>query len=174
MAVRNRRAGQSELRELQRRVKDEARLSALQQARLEVDAHEKLVDVLLSIHKEASEPRDWKALAFPLRPPRPTKQRHHEMRARRQVVLFDAGLVSAQPFAVKEQLEKAEWRDESDFRHAIAQYDLDQAESERRKELALRVLSHDVEAFRQALQQDDPLVDLAELCVFPQPGFRPT
>ena len=38
--------------ELQRRAKEQAKLSALEQARLEVETYENRIDVLLSVHKE--------------------------------------------------------------------------------------------------------------------------
>ena len=50
-------------RELERRLKEQAKLSALEQARLEVEAHENELEVLLSIHKERSAAVDWRAFA---------------------------------------------------------------------------------------------------------------
>lgn len=46
-------------RELERRIKERAKLSALEQARLDVEAHENALEVLLSVHKEQGAPIEW-------------------------------------------------------------------------------------------------------------------
>lgn len=55
-------------RELQKALKEQAKLSAQEQARLEVAAYENSIDVLLSVHKEASPTFDWLALIAAMAP----------------------------------------------------------------------------------------------------------
>src|SRR5437773_6805419 len=68
-------------KELERRLKEQAKLSALEQARLEVEAHENELEVLLSIHKERSAAVDWRALASGLPPHNPARLARHELAA---------------------------------------------------------------------------------------------
>ncbi len=49
---RQQREAQKTKKELARRTKEQAKLSVLEQARLEVETHENLLEVLLSVHKE--------------------------------------------------------------------------------------------------------------------------
>jgi hypothetical protein len=46
-------------REFERQYKEQAKLSAIEQARLEVKAHENNLEVPLSVHKEQGETWDW-------------------------------------------------------------------------------------------------------------------
>jgi len=63
---RQQREAQKRQRELERRTKEQAKLSALEQARLEVETHENYLEVLLSVHKEQGETWDWLAIAATL------------------------------------------------------------------------------------------------------------
>lgn len=49
---RQQRDAQKRLRELERQSREQAKLSAIEQARLEVETHERGLDVLLSVYKE--------------------------------------------------------------------------------------------------------------------------
>ena len=56
---REERASLKRQKELERMLKEQAKLSVAEQARLEVEAFENSLEVLLSIHKQASEKFDW-------------------------------------------------------------------------------------------------------------------
>lgn len=58
-------------KELAKRAKEHERLSALEQAKLEVETFENEIAVLLSVHKECREAIDWPRLAAALPPPLP-------------------------------------------------------------------------------------------------------
>src|ERR1039458_2888850 len=68
---RQQRDAQKRQRELERQNKEQAKLSAIEQARLEVETHENKLEVLLSVHREQGEIWDWVALAASLAPPCP-------------------------------------------------------------------------------------------------------
>src|SRR6266480_4295746 len=68
-------------KELERRLKEQEKLSALEQARLVVEAHENELEVLLSVHKERSTAVDWRALSSALPPPEPPRLARHELLA---------------------------------------------------------------------------------------------
>jgi hypothetical protein len=56
---RQQRDAQKRQRELERQNKEQAKLSAIEQARLEVETHENKLEVLLSVHREQGEIWDW-------------------------------------------------------------------------------------------------------------------
>ena len=81
---RQQRDAQKRRRELERKIKEQAKLSAIEQARLEVESYENDIDVLLSIHKEQAEEWDWWGIAVSLRPVPPRRQSNNELRARQR------------------------------------------------------------------------------------------
>jgi len=91
---RQQREAHRRLRDLERRSKERAKLSTLEQARLDVETHQGELDVRLSIHKEQSERWDWRAIATLLPPLAPQKQRHQELRAQQSQILAAAGFPS--------------------------------------------------------------------------------
>src|SRR5688500_14871315 len=74
--------------EVERRTKERTKLNAIEQAKLEVEAFENQIEVLLSIHKDCAAPRDWLALSIALPPPCPIKDSRHELRARQTATVL--------------------------------------------------------------------------------------
>jgi hypothetical protein len=85
---RQQRDAQRRLRELERQAKEQAKLSAIEQARLEVERFENQLEVLLSVHKEHGETWDWTAIAASLPPPKPQKISRHEYQVRQRVTVL--------------------------------------------------------------------------------------
>lgn len=71
---REERTARKRQRDLERMLKEQAKLSAQEQARLEVESFENAVDVLLSVHREANPKFDWMALVAALSPHRRADQ----------------------------------------------------------------------------------------------------
>jgi hypothetical protein len=65
---REERTAKKRQRELEKMLKEQAKLSAQEQARLEVEAFENKLDVLLSVHREVSSGVDWMGLLVALPP----------------------------------------------------------------------------------------------------------
>jgi hypothetical protein len=84
---RRERDAQKRQRELERQNKEQAKLSAMEQARLEVEIYENRLDVLLSVHKEQGEIWDWVALAASLPPPCPQKNSYHELKTKQLMLV---------------------------------------------------------------------------------------
>ena len=78
---RHQRDAQRRLRELQRQSKEQAKLSAMEKARLEVETFENQLEVLLSVHKEQGDVWDWTAIEASLPPPCPQRNSYHEQKA---------------------------------------------------------------------------------------------
>jgi hypothetical protein len=79
---RQHRAAQVRQRELAKQIKEQAKLSTQQQARLEVDAFENALEVLLSVHKGGSPALDWRQVLNEPPPLPPVRQRLQELRTR--------------------------------------------------------------------------------------------
>jgi hypothetical protein len=58
-------------KELLQRLKEEAKLDLLERDKLEVEAYENEIQILQTVHRDCSDPMDWKALAYSLPPHQP-------------------------------------------------------------------------------------------------------
>ena len=108
---REEREAQRHLRELHRQTKEQAKLSVIEQARLEVETFEKNLEVLLSVHKEQGATWDWMLLATVLPPPRPERRSYHEQRALQDSAVQPAVGVAA----TQATIEQARSLDEQEF-----------------------------------------------------------
>jgi tellurite resistance protein len=92
-ARRAQREEQRRFKELQRRAKEQAKLSGMEQARLEVDTYENRLEVLLSIHKEQGEEWNWEQVLNTPSPVEPPRHNHHEAEARARLNAFPPPVV---------------------------------------------------------------------------------
>lgn len=147
-------------KELERRLKEQAKLSALEQARLEVEAHENALEVLLSVHKQQSEPFDWGSFASALPPHEPPRFARHETAA-----LLRRAVSGAVPSIEegKTTVEGARLLDDLEQGAARAEYEKDFAQWERMRSLARRVLAGDARAYSEAVSEFSALSEIANL-----------
>ena len=147
-------------KELERRMKEQAKLSAIEQARLEVDAHENALEVLLSVHKQQSEPFDWNAFAFALPPHEPLSLARHETAA-----LFREAIAGAVPEIGngKPTPDEARVLDDREHEAARAEHEKDFADWERMRSLAKRVLAGEARAYSEAVSEFSSLAEIANL-----------
>jgi hypothetical protein len=152
------------LPELQRQAKEQAKLSALEQARLEEETYENKLAVLLSVHKDQGETWDWAAICAFVAPAPPQRYSYHELRAKQNVVLSTALFPhSSRPQDRDAEVIRARARDEQEFQDAYTRYREELREGERLAALASRILNHDVAAYAEALAELSPLRELSEL-----------
>ena len=147
-------------KELARRLKEQAKLTTLEKARLEVEAHENALEVLLSVHKEQSAPFDWGSIASALPPHEPPRLARHEFAA-----LLRRAVSGAVPFveAGKATVEEARLLDEREHEAARADYENDFAQWERMRSLARRVLAGEAHAYSEAVSEFSTLSEIANL-----------
>jgi hypothetical protein len=157
---RQQRDAQKRLRELERQSKEQAKLSAIEQARLEVETYENGLGVLLSVHKEQGEVWDWLELAAALPPHKPTKFRRHEFKARQHSELIRL-LGNYQESGTS--IEDARVKDEQEFQEASQTYENDLAEWDKMKSLARRILAGEHSAYTEALVQFSGLAEISDL-----------
>jgi len=142
-------------RKLERQAKEMAKLSALEQARLEVETFENALDVLLSVHKEQSDQRDWPALVSALPPVPPRRQSHNELKVRQRLAV-----TPSQPNA-DVVLQQAQQQDEREYQEALQTHAEDQSEWQKMSSLARRVLQGDASAYIEAIEELSPFTELA-------------
>lgn len=156
---RQQREAQRRFRELERQTKEQAKLSALEKARLEVETYENRLDVLLSVHKDCGEILDWTGLAASLSPPCPQKISYHEQKAVQRYTV----LQPQQKEPSQSMLEQARARDEQDFQNAMQVYSQQMAEWERLKNLARRIITGEHKAYTEALVEFNPFAEISDL-----------
>ncbi|HMJ88370.1 MAG TPA: hypothetical protein VK530_01055 [Candidatus Acidoferrum sp.] len=161
---------QRRYRELQKRTKELAKLSVLEQSRLEVETYENRLDVLLSIHKDQGEEWNWKQVRDTPPPVEPCRGNRHETEVERRRAAYRPGFfdklfgkAKKQEAAFAAELENARARDEQNFQNAWAQYQRDLATWEDERKLAAAVLAGDDGAYSRVLRELTPFAELAEL-----------
>jgi hypothetical protein len=156
---RRQREAQKRQRERERQAKEQAKLSAIEQARLEVETYENRVELLRSVHKEQGEAWDWPAVAASLPPPHPQKNSHHEQKANQRFAVLQPEKKEAAQF----MLEQARLQDEQDFQVAMQSYTEQMAEWEKLKNMARRILAGEHKAYIEALVEFNPFADISDL-----------
>ena len=157
---REEREEKKEQRKLEQRRREQARLSALDQARLEVESYNNKLEILLSIHKDRSEPIDWRKLAFTLSQHPPLKLARCELAALLQIA---RDWESGAPEISEAALEEARRADEQAYQSALAQNISDSSMSEPLHALARRVLRCDPRAYSDALSNLSALGEVGNL-----------
>jgi tellurite resistance protein len=157
-------------RELVRYAKVRAKLSTLEQARLEVNTYENQLDLLSSIHKEQGEVWNWPSILNQDPPCEPTRTHHRATEVQAKIAAYKPGFFEKLLGGAKKknemlalELHVATTKDEQDFQNAWSQYqnDLVQCEDERR--LAAAVLEGNQDAYVRVLKEMSPFSELAEL-----------
>lgn len=156
---RQQRDSQKRLRELKRQAKEQAKLSAIEQARLEVETFQNQLEVLLSVHKEQGEVWDWKAIAASLPPVRPGRLSRNEQRARQCAAVLPA----QEQEAANVLIDQARLRDDEEFQRASQAYSEQMVEWERLKNLARRILAGEHKAFTETLVELNPFAEISDL-----------
>lgn len=154
---RQEREAQKHQRELERRAKDQAKLSALEQARLEVETHENQLEVLLSVHKQQGETWDWFSLVATLCSAPPQKSCHHEFIAKQKLE------VSQLKLDRNDVIDRARYRDAEDFQNALSAYTEKKSEWAKMKNLARRIILGEREAYLEALAELGPFGEISNV-----------
>ena len=145
-------------KELAKILKGVSKIEERERAKLETEAYETEIAVLLSVHHQSSPCVNWRALAFALPP-------HAPVFYARNYLAETLGNFSAlkEGEGIKEALAE-KWKvDEGDYLSRHGGYQEAHAEWRRLRVLALQILEADTEAYGEALQVFQPFSELAEL-----------
>jgi hypothetical protein len=134
-------------RDLERQFKERAKLSALEQARLEVETYENTVGILLSVHKEQPDSMDWLSVGASLPPVPPRLQSHNELKARQRLAVKPARE------GHEAVLSQAKQQDERAYEEAQQAYATAHAEWVKMSGLARRILAGDSTAYLAAIEE---------------------
>lgn len=154
---RQERGARKHQRELERQAKEQAKLSAIEQARLEVETYENSVEMLLSIHKEQGQTWDWIKLAVLPTPLSPGKLSCHELRAKQYLA------VSPSEQDQEATIQQAQERDEQEYQESLRRFAEEKSEWKRTTDLACRILSGEHAAYIKALVELSPFDEVANL-----------
>ena len=143
---------------LKRELKELAKLTEQQQARLEVEEFENELEILLSVHKEASPDFDWKELAFALPPHPPCRWGQKAFKIESEALVANVPAPDLDSLAAKARQE-----DEAAFESAWSQYLSRHEEWARMKDLATRVLAGESRAYTEAINEFSAFAEIANL-----------
>lgn len=146
-------------RESERRAKEQAKLSAIEQARLEVESHERELDMLVTLHRLQPDTWDWTGLAASLPPPRPKRDSYHELQAKQTSLVLQPERKRGSDAAIQQ----ARCQDDGAFQEAMQAYAEEMVRWDKTRRLARRILARDPSAYAEALRDLNPLTDLSEL-----------
>ena len=146
-------------KEMERGAKEREKLSAAEQARLEVETYDRRMEDLLSLHKEKSEEWDWIAISASLPPPKPLQNTWNEQRVRQGLaVLLDGERADAQNL-----IDQARLQDKEGFNRATEIYGEEMAQMDKLKNLAARILAGEHRAFTETLVEYNPFAQISDL-----------
>ncbi|MBL9137757.1 MAG: hypothetical protein JNK85_17935 [Verrucomicrobiales bacterium] len=152
---RQQRAAQIRQRELARQMKEQEKLSAQQQARLEVDAFENQLEVLLSVHKGESPPFDWQNVVNEAPPLPPVRLRLQELRAIWEAARNHGGVGAG--------VDEARNADDALFQAETQAYRKRLEEWTRLRTIAQGVLNGEEKAYIDALLEMNPFEEIGVL-----------
>lgn len=156
--------------ELQRQHKQLEKMLERERAAYEVAVYNNQVDLLRSIHKESGAAWDWHRIKASAPPTEPTRLRTCEMAAEAALRSFRPNLihklfrrVESKRQSLAEAVDVAKERDESECKEALGRYHQHCSEWQDSQELADRVLSGDLQAYLEVINEVSPLREISEL-----------
>ena len=144
-------------RELEKQAKGKAKLTALEQAKLEVDTFNNELDVLLSIHKDVADSTDWLGIANLPPPIPPIRQSNNTFRERLRFAAIRGEDNNLQ------RIEQARAQDDTEFQTEQGLYEKDYAVWQHENAVARRILNQDHTAYISALELRNPFAELSIL-----------
>ena len=133
-------------------------------------AHELLVQLLVSLHQKASMPWNWQDILSAPSPEKPGVSHINELAARKALSEFDPGRLSrivgradAQRTRLKEAVAEARASDKKAYEAAVELYKMQYKEWRAARQLAERILAGEPQAYIDALKQTAPFLDIEDL-----------
>lgn len=152
-----RREAKRHQRELAQQAKEATKLSALEQARLEVETYENAVETLLSMHKERATEVDWLSVAASLPPVSPSRLTRHELKALHRLT------ATASSNAMGTAVAQAREQDEQEYQAELKRHATSLADWEKMTTLARRILTCDSTAYMTVAEELTPFAELVSL-----------
>jgi hypothetical protein len=145
-------------KKLERDLKDSAKYGEQQRAKLEVDVHNSIINSLLSVHHQVSDPIDWLDLALALPPHEPAV---YSINSLRKILSDFTTLASGEHLQL--ELQKMKDADDNEYRTRFTEFQKNANEWFTLKNLASRMLQGDTAAYGEALRLFQPFRELSDL-----------
>jgi hypothetical protein len=156
--------------ELQRQRSQLNRMLEKQHAAYEVAISHNHIERLRSVHKECGAVWDWKGIRDSPPPPQPTKMSNHEMAARAASMCFHPNIiqklfrqVDKKRLSLARDVDTAIQTDEKTYQEALTLYERQHSEWQERRDLADLILSGDLQACLEVINEVSPLREISEL-----------
>lgn len=161
---------QRQAREAAKKFKEQQKLQEIQNATQAVSDWENYVDTIQSVHKNCTEPIDWKQIEDTVNPTEPVIEVKYELAAKYKLdnfkpSFFDKILGSTQKRVNKlnESLNAAKSKDKNEYDLKYKKY-LDELNNwEELQNISKGVKSKDPEHYKNALEYFEPFSDIGEL-----------
>lgn len=157
-------------REIEKQQKQYEKMQALEQATYEVEVYENYIEIIQSLHKECSDPIDWKNIAISQEPKRPENSKKREKAARSEVENYRPGFIDRifkreekKQKRLEENISRAIEEDEAEHKDSASIWEEKLNDWKESVELAQLLLSGDKEAKIKAIKDLDPFSEISNL-----------
>jgi hypothetical protein len=157
-------------RELEQQSKELERMEELERARFEIEAYENYLDVLMSIHKECGPIWDWNQVTILSPPTMPERKNVHALKAKKAFDTFKPSIsdkllhrVDSKRESLRKAIDKGIQKDKEEYRAAVKDYEISLSEWREQKDLGVRILAGDSNAYIRAIEVVDPFSELSDL-----------
>jgi hypothetical protein len=157
---RSERESRKRQRELERQQKEKEKMEDVERANYDVQVYENRIDVLTSIHKECGNDWNWEDILLSSAPIEPSKSNVHENEARDILNNYEPGLSDKflrrgdkKRLEFQKAVELAIEEDNNEYANSIQEYEQELDYWNLTHDLAKRILSKDVDAYIEAIEQ---------------------
>ena len=161
---------QRQAREAAKRFKEQQKLQEIEDAKQAVLDWENYVDTIQSVHKNCTEPIDWRQIKNTEKPVEPKKEHSNEFLAKNKLekfkpTFFDKifGSTGKKIKRLNENLNNAKLKDEKEFDLKHKDYLRELSNWEELQSISLGIKNKRAEDYKNALEYFDPFSDIGEL-----------
>ncbi|MCP4161254.1 MAG: hypothetical protein GY760_14360 [Deltaproteobacteria bacterium] len=157
-------------RELEKQQKQYAKMQELDQAAYEVEAYENHVEIIQSLHKECSNPIDWKNIVSSKEPKKPNNSKKFEKAAITKAEAYKPGFIDKlfkreekKKKCLEKNISKAIDKDEAEHKDSVSDWEEKINDWKDSVELAQLLLSGVNEAKIKAIKDLNPFSEISNL-----------
>ncbi len=157
-------------RELEKQQKQYEKMQELEQAECEVEVYENHIEVIQSIHRECSDPIDWKSIAISKEPQNPENLKNHEKAAKSDAENYSPSFIDKlfkrdgkKRKRLDESISSAIEEDETEHKESVARWEKELYDWKKRVDIAQLLLKGDGTAKIDAINYLDPFSEISTL-----------
>ncbi len=157
-------------RELERQQKQYQKMQKLEQAAYEVEIFENYIEIIQSVHKECSDPIDWKSISISKEPNKPENSQKNEKEARLKEKNYSPGIIDkifkkteSKKKKLEDDIGSAIKKDESEYNAAISNWEQKVTDWKESVSLAKQLLAGNEQSKIKAIKELNPFSELSTL-----------